>query len=261
VSLVHKPWALPELDISGDEGHPDWTPGEEDALFRKTGPETVELHRPPGVYASWLQNIRENRDRDVTAYEADPRSLAAAWSWLDSHPLFWTVAPGYPRNHVRLVTDSLGVARGLDLFPAAVPGGTEIRYEVMISPDLHDWELDGSCGSWEEVILEAARKVHLAHGNDRAGISVPPWPLPPYGQLSVPVHITGKVQWTGGNLEEIRAFAGGFFSVTSRNPVIRDSRGGLHDLPPGSWAVCYSPGDFGVFTDGARTRFFGKDPA
>jgi hypothetical protein len=264
VSLEHKEWVLPELDTSGDDGDPDWTPADDAAfgcIFPEGSGELMTLRRRPGAWARRAVSIREEREHAVAAYEAGPDDLAAAWLWLDRHPVFWNFRPGWPRNHVRLITESGGVAAGLDLFPSTAAGRTVIRYEVIVSPDIHAWELDGGGSTWEQVILEAARSIHGTYGNDRTGIPVPAWQPPggDTGQVSFPVYIDAKIQLAGGNLDEVRAFAGEFFVMTSRCPAIRGADGVIRDLLPGFWVIRYAPRDFGVSSDSALIRYYGKD--
>jgi hypothetical protein len=115
--LRHKDIVLPEVDLSHDEGSPEWHAAGGQVfrpVYREDG--TIRHYRytglPPGHYREYYQDcIVQEWDDTVARYEDDCQDVHAAWWYLAKHPVFWRFdlkrgRPGYPVNHVsRLEAD------------------------------------------------------------------------------------------------------------------------------------------------------------
>lgn len=210
--MEHKDIVLPEIDLSHDEGDPKWhaaggkmsTPvyGKDGGIisYRWNG-----LH--PGHYREyWELCIKDSWHETVAQYEADPGDVHNAYWYLDSHPVFWEFKTSghedYPRNHVSRLESGNAWLRGLieidphkvhpetgrvdedkslntmtewwfetgpmDILPRETPHGKE-------QAKWHDYRLDGGAATFEEAVIEMARRVHEHYGNDRRIIDTEQW--------------------------------------------------------------------------------------
>lgn len=190
--LEHKEIVFPEVDLSGDEGSPDWA-GEEWA-------ENPEHHystwvRPPGLYARVWEGKQEAWRETVTEYEANPASFYCSWHYLNDHPVYWRFHPSrhHPANHESCLETEYGFGSdAINVHVAQVcvkcrriheedgpyekatriwleTGKWEMHFrEGMKHHDhWHDIELDCGGGTYEEAVVKLARLVWEKYGNDR----------------------------------------------------------------------------------------------
>jgi hypothetical protein len=195
--VKHKTIVLPEIDLSHDEGDPQWhAAGGRDTTPSYNDDGTVRHYRwnglAPGHYAEYYKLcVAGAWKKTVRDYEADPDDVFCAWYYVDSHPVFWSfsrkVHEDYPVNHVSNLTHDGAFMRG---WPEITPHkvnpksrrverkhkkrNTLLEWWYEFGPsDLtggcstHDWELDGGASSYEGCVLLVARKIHRFYGNDR----------------------------------------------------------------------------------------------
>lgn len=167
---------FPAVDLSGDEGDPDW----DGRRFMKLPDGTAKFARPPGEYAGMWQAIREEWAECVAAYESAPGDVAAAWAYISGHPAFWTSDDAgilLPPDHVTRLETSEGV-QGTVVWALwrDEAGDVRVRLETgprSLVPDeyghihSHDYRLDVIAGTCEEAILALAATIRRVYGNDR----------------------------------------------------------------------------------------------
>lgn len=189
MALPHKDIVFPEVDLSGDEGDPDWS-GEdmvpEGSHFRWV--------RPPGLHARVWGYKQEEWKETATAYEAEPDSFYRSWHYLDGHPVYWRFYPreGLPANNAVGLQAEYGFGSdAISVFVTRVCNEcgmrhkeperntkTEIRletgkWELFLRGDMkqhvhfHDTELDCGGDTYEEAVIKLARLVWERYGNDR----------------------------------------------------------------------------------------------
>lgn len=200
--LEHKPWVLPDIDLSHDEGDPRWhADGATTPLRNATG--EVYAYRwnglEPGHYASyWQLCVVDAWTEKVRRFETDPQDVYAAYWYIDAHPAFWAfhkpLYPDYPDNHVSRLDHGDAWQRGVNLIaPYKVNPvtrhidedetlNTQLEWWYEICPRnlaqgwaWHDYTLDGGTATFEGAVLDIARKVHESYGNDRTVIDSPQW--------------------------------------------------------------------------------------
>lgn len=177
--LAHKDYVLPEVDLSQDQGDPEWA-GE--SMVPEPGRTTFRWLRAPGAYSQMWQGIQDEWRCIVEDYERFPADFGRAWHYVDSHPAFWTFtgpsSSGLPSGHVVLLEHSWGMHRAVDVsvgrvdedLPAMV--GLEAG-RVSLHPDeyghitCHDYDLDTLEPTYEQAVISLARKVWESYGNDR----------------------------------------------------------------------------------------------
>lgn len=186
---------LPPIATLGDDGDPEWT--EDDPMPEAPGrPGLRRWLRPPGLYASVLAGIIEERTDAVRAYEAAPGDFYRAFYYLDSHPAYWQFSSArtdtpVPQNHVIRLSHERGVARCVDVDVARVnpdtdcvepvgrthlntatqiwleTGPSELFPQGCCGIRTHDYPLDTGATTFEEAIIRMAHNVWTAYGNDR----------------------------------------------------------------------------------------------
>jgi hypothetical protein len=191
---------FPEVDLSGDEGDPAWyTDGGSTPVYADDGSiRHYRWNRPPHVHRDWWDVIREEWARIAGEYESDP-CFYTAYHYLDNHPVFWEFRPWndrYPVSHASYLRSEFRIGAGVSFFvvrcdpEGAISKDPSLNTRTMIwyefgkielipagkkSTHWHDWKLDGRCGTYEEAVLEVARKVHDNYGNDRTIVDAPGW--------------------------------------------------------------------------------------
>jgi len=198
ITLPHKDFILPEIDLSHDEGDPRW----HEAGGRDFVPEynaDGKLRHftwaglPPGHYAEYYRLcVLEDWQEIAGAYEASPGDVFRAWWYLDHHPVWWkfdqvrTNREEYPANHVCFLQHQGAMAAGWpEITPhKAAPATRSVSEDHALNTELewwyefgpgcldggcsyHDYKLDGGASSYEECVLQIARKVWYYYGNDR----------------------------------------------------------------------------------------------
>lgn len=207
--LPHKEIVLPEVDLSHDEGDPRWhDSGGQDSTpeYREDG--TVKWYRwnglAPGHYREyWQLCVVESWTETVDRFEADPDDAHSAWWYVDTHPVFWRFtrerSDDYPASHVSRLEHEGTLRQGWpDIVPHKVcpetncieddadrNTRTQWWYEFgpwSLHPDehgvhvpTHDYPLDGGADTYEEAIIEIAKKVHEHYGNDRRVVDSEKW--------------------------------------------------------------------------------------
>lgn len=210
--LPHKDWVLPEVDLSHDGGDPRWHAaqlGETGALGTtpvRDDQGNIRYYSwnglEPGFWAGyWQMCIVDEWARIVADYEAHPDDAHAAWYYLDHHPVFWRFEKlgqeDYPANHVAHLEHEYAMSRG---WPEITPHkvnpdtnrieeddalNTRIQWWYEFGPwsltpgepsiATHDYELDSGTETYEQAIIEIARKVHDNYGNDRRVVDSEEW--------------------------------------------------------------------------------------
>lgn len=165
---------------------------------------------PPGSRQEyWTHNVQGSWTDMVAVYEADPDDVHAAYWYLDGHPVFWQFKreiPGhheeYPLNHVsflrhgnawlyahlEIIPHKVNPATGRTEDDKRLNTATEWWYEFgpadllprqtphgMCQGSWHDYHLDGGAATYEQAVLDIARKVHAHYGNDRRVIDTDQW--------------------------------------------------------------------------------------
>ena len=206
MKLEHKDFVLPEVDLSHDEGDPDWHAAGgkgSSPVLREDG--SIRHYcwngLPPGSYAEYYRLcVLEDWQEISEAYEADPDDVLAAWYYLDRHPAFWKFSKNrinreeYPANHVCFLEHEGAMRSGWpDITPHKVNPltrsieedhslNTELEWWYEFGPSSledghswHDYKLDGGASSYEECAIRIARKVWYYYGNDRRVIDSEEW--------------------------------------------------------------------------------------
>lgn len=199
-SLPHKEYALPEVDLSHDEGDPRWHAAGGKGSIPVHDDQGRVLHYSwtglhPGHYAEyWRLCVAGPWEEAVRAYEASPGDAFSAWTYADCHPVFWKFRgrrrEDYPVNHVSGLTASGALTRGWpEVTPhrvcpetgrheddAARNTATQWWYELgpeKLLPDgegdcpWHDYALDGGAATYEDAVIALARVIYDNYGNDR----------------------------------------------------------------------------------------------
>ena len=177
--LPHKEIVLPDVDLSFDDN-------------------------PPGHYAEyWRLCFVESWADNVARYEADPDDVHAAWWYIENHPVFWQFSQPrpeqYPRNHIsRLQAEGAlshlsqdgAMRRGWpEIIPFRDEKGMSWSYEfgkrALFREELHpgtfgfdtynDWKLSGYADTYEQAVIEIARKIYDNYGNDRRVVDSEEW--------------------------------------------------------------------------------------
>lgn len=187
-TLPHKPHTLPTI---GTAQNPR-TPGDDldtwGARFeREHGPATVILQRHRAE--AWAQL--------ATAYETDPRAFAAAWRYLDAHPIFYRFRAAHDDTDPAQIIQERNLVGGefglyelyfkvtawcarrcedddcehptreicwLETGPYCWPG----EHDDGCAGSSHDYRLDVYGETYESCIVQLAYKVWTLYGNDRA---------------------------------------------------------------------------------------------
>lgn len=206
--LPHKDYELPLVSLTHDEADPEWdgsVTGVSSTPIRDDGEGVYyPWHRPPGVHSNYWSVVTDEWRKTVKAYEADPADFCNSYYYLDNHPAFWKFLAhpndreGREPNHIMFLEHEYGVTRSLYLYPvrcnpqthrveedSSLNTKTEIWYEIGpmdLLPDehgycnhWHDYLLDGGADTYEQAIVEIARKVWEHYGNDRKIIETPEW--------------------------------------------------------------------------------------
>lgn len=215
MSLEHKDYELPEVDLSHDEGDPRWHEAQASGLplgamgstplYRADG--TIHAYQWNGLEPDfwkgyWQACITGEWAKIVAGYEADPDDAYWAWTYLDHHPVFWRFSqekrPEYPANHVGRLEHEYAMTQGWpEITPHKVNAETgrfeddnlntktEWWYEFgpqPLHPDehgvqvpTHDYKLDGGADTYEQAVIDLARKVHTHYGNDRRIVDSEKW--------------------------------------------------------------------------------------
>jgi len=182
--LPHKEIVLPEVDLSHDEGD--------------------GIHLKPGHFAEyWRLCFKEAWTETVARYEASPGDVHAAYWYVDGHPAFWQFSQPaneeYPVNHisrleaegalVHLLRDGALRQGWPEIIPfrdeKGIAWGYEFGYRDLLPNDpsypgpefdtYHDYEFDGSASTYEEAVIEIAKKIWANYGNDRRVVDSKEW--------------------------------------------------------------------------------------
>lgn len=192
MSLPHKDIVFPEVDLSGDEGDPDWA-GED--FVEVPGRNVYRWVCPPGLHADVWGYKQESWEEAVAAYEAVPDSFFNSWYYLNGHPVYWRFnqVADRPANHESGLETEYGF--GSDAINIHVTqvcsdcgrrhdddpnlnNKTEIwletgKWEMLPGKGSrhhghwHDPELDCGGDTYEEAVIKLARLVWEKYGNDR----------------------------------------------------------------------------------------------
>ena len=194
--LNHKDIEFPEVDLSGDEGSPEYE-GEEFVAIPDTN--HARWIRPPQVSENYWKVVQDDWREIVTEYETSPDDFVTSWHYLNDHPIYWTFDqtydnPEWPPNHMHRLRHLEGIAQCVDLMVAHVHPDTllvdkdpakniatrvwyetghrdllpaEYEYGHIGQHQWHDWKLDGGAATVEAAIIELARKIWEKYGNDR----------------------------------------------------------------------------------------------
>lgn len=176
--LPHKDYVLPEVDLSMDEGDPDYDGRQ---FVPIEGSHCSRWVCPPGVHRNaWNARQADWADR-VAAYEAQPGDFYSAWMYLNCHPAFWAFDQGgsteHPSNHISRLEGHVGFDRSIEVWPLhdEESGGIYVTIEagkreliVRDGPEhWHDPDLDTCEPTYEQAVIVLARKVWESYGNDR----------------------------------------------------------------------------------------------
>lgn len=193
--MNHKEIIFPDIDISHDEGNPEYIAnGMSTPLHNADG--EIYAYKwnglPPGHYTEYFNLcVKEQWTDTVKAYETHPDDIYNAWWYIDTHPVFWRfdqqIHEDYPRNHVSRLRHGGALNEGWpDIRPYMVDpetgkfGDGKLIWEYEfghwpLHPDdncgshipFHDPELDGDAETYEQAIVAIAKKIHDSYGNDR----------------------------------------------------------------------------------------------
>lgn len=215
MSLEHKDYVLPEVNLSHDEGDPRWHAAQASGLplgalgstplYREDG--TIHAYQFNGLEPDfwkgyWQACIADEWARIVAEYEASPGDVYCAWTYLDHHPVFWRFTKerrsDYPADHVGRLEHEYAMTRGWpEISPHKVNAETgcfeddkpntktQWWYEFgpwSLHPDehgghvsTHDYKLDGGADTYEQAVVDLARKVWENYGNDRRIVDSEEW--------------------------------------------------------------------------------------
>lgn len=157
----------------------------------------------PGFWHGyWQTNILEAWKEIVLTYEAHPDDVRDAWLYLDCHPVFWRFEekrrPGYPPLHIGNLKYEHNMLEGWpEITPHRVcPATNAIEDDESLNTRLqwwyefgpwslypdghgvhatHDYQLDGGSDTYEQAVLDVARKVWDNYGNDRQVVDSEEW--------------------------------------------------------------------------------------
>lgn len=99
-------------------------------------------------------------------YLKEPQDFSNAWNFLDSHPAFWT-APNLEENPFYWVQEfhmshmRVGVWRDKKGTTVALETGSHVP--PLYKEHYGDWRLEVVANSYEDAVIELARRVHLTH--------------------------------------------------------------------------------------------------
>lgn len=193
--LPHKPYLLPAVDLSHDDGDDRWhEAGENATAVMKDG---VIIHYrwnglAPGHYAEyWRLCVVEHWAELVTRFESDPYDVYAAFWYIDNHPVFWSFrdkreSDDRPADHVSFLEHEGTMVRGWpEITPHMDEDGLFWAYEFgprTLHADqdgyrgpVHDWKQDGNAVTYELAVIAIAGKIHQHYGNDRQVVDAPEW--------------------------------------------------------------------------------------
>ena len=204
--LKHKKIVFPEVDLSHDEGDPEWDGVSQVQTVpiqrgeKPDHPDGVRRWiRPGGVCARAWEGYKEDWIRVVEEYEANPDDFHNAWHYLDGHPIYWKFDQSadvaeWPPNHLHRLHHDRGISRCVDIIVVRVNPknktieddeskntATRVWYETgqmdLLPRDYefdhggqhqwHDWKIDGGAPTMEKAIIKLARRVWKKYGNDR----------------------------------------------------------------------------------------------
>jgi hypothetical protein len=189
--LPHKPYLLPAVDLSHDDGDPRWHAAGEDATAVVR--DGVIIHYrwnglAPGHYSEyWRLCVVEHWAELVERFEQSPEDVYTAYWYIDNHPVFWQFQEprdGFPEDHVSFLEHEGAMSRGWpEITPHKDEEGLFWSYEFgprLLHPDqngfrgsFHDWKLDGTSLTYELALLAVAGKIHKHYGNDRQVVDSP----------------------------------------------------------------------------------------
>jgi hypothetical protein len=135
-----------------------------------------------------IQAMREDRWRQIVlAYEEKPEDFWVAWHWLNEHPLFYQCHRDF---HERGLVENRGILDGcVEVIPVKfnpetgrvsedATKNTRMEFWVEVFPramrpsrsgiSLHDHPRDTGGDTYEQAIINVAKKIYDHHGNDRA---------------------------------------------------------------------------------------------
>lgn len=184
-------------------------PDDESGTFTPVPGPDGKVHRytwnglQPGFWHDYWQDcIVDPWAKTVAGYEADPDDVQSAWLYLDYHPAFWhfdkKTRDSYPPTHLGRLKYEHNILEGWpEIIPHKVCPETDAIeddhslntrlqwwYEFgpwNLFPDehgtyaIHDYKLDGGADTYEQAILDVARKVWENYGNDRQVIDSEEW--------------------------------------------------------------------------------------
>lgn len=192
MTLPHKDIVFPEVDLSHDEGDPEWAGTD---IVPVPGQSHYRWLRPPGLHAQVWGYTQADWQEAAAAYEAEPESFYASWYYLNNHPVYWRFHPheGHPPNSTVFLEHEYGF--GSDAINVMVvrvcakcrriheeDGPYEEKTEIWLETgkwDMlpgrnhpghthwHDTELDCGGDTYEEAVVKLARLVWEKYGNDR----------------------------------------------------------------------------------------------
>lgn len=149
----------------------------------------------------WQDCIAGRWTETVAAYEANPEDVFAAWYYLDGHPAFWrfrknrawtppahfgnlqyegAMSSGWPEITPHKVNPATGEVEDDESLNTKL----EWWYEFgpwELAPDdpgdhcTHDYRQDGGAETYEEAIIDIAKKVWTNYGNDRRVVDSEKW--------------------------------------------------------------------------------------
>lgn len=158
----------------------------------------------PGFWHDyWRDCIADPWAEIVAGYEAVPEDVRDAWLYVDCHPVFWRFWKDrdyYPPLHIGNLKYEHSLAEGWpDITPHKVcPETNAIEDDDSLNTRLqwwyefgpwslypgehdrgpyatHDYHLDGGADTYDQAVLDIARKIHQNYGNDRQIVDSEKW--------------------------------------------------------------------------------------
>jgi hypothetical protein len=192
--LEAKPISLPPIPCDNNEPEPDWHP----AFWRLHG-DGIPEREWKTLYESVQTSRIEDWEKVVRRFEANPFDLYNAWTYLDSHPVFWRFhgdghLPIKKRIHERHLLHDHRFQDSVTMDVVKVnpdnqrwekdPAlntmtqvwvemgkwgwpGTETGDPSGRDAHWHDPDLDFGCDNLDLATIFAAIHIHTAYGNDR----------------------------------------------------------------------------------------------
>lgn len=187
--LPHKDYVLPEVDLSHDEGDPDWDGRHFVPIEGRSGSRWVS---PPGVAARAWEATQESWKEIVYDYEFNPDDFYNSWHYLEDHPMFWEFrdhkVDDWGPNHYHRLFIGCGIPNCVDVMVVKVNPETGkiddgLNTKTMIWLEAgpsslfsneygfhdrsHDIALDCGADTFEAAITILARLIWENYGNDR----------------------------------------------------------------------------------------------